>query len=126
MLSPKASTTASGASGASFGASPQAAPSAATTTRSARKTGTRCMLHLPAPLREECNPVRIKSPRDFWAGAMFAGCGAFFVAWSFAYYAMGSAGRMGPGYFPAVLGRLLLLLGAGVSAKSLAADGPRV
>ena len=70
--------------------------------------------------------MRIKSPRDFWAGAMFAGFGAFFVAWSFAQYQMGSAVRMGPGYFHAVLGGLLLLLGAGVIAKSLAADGPRV
>ena len=70
--------------------------------------------------------MRIKSPRDFWAGAMFAGCGAFFVAWSFAQYQMGSAVRMGPGYFPAVLGGLLFLLGAGVIAKSLATGGPRV
>lgn len=70
--------------------------------------------------------MRIKSPRDFWAGAMFAGFGAFFVAWSFAHYSMGSAVRMGPGYFPAVLGGLLVLLGAGVIAKSLAADGLRV
>ena len=70
--------------------------------------------------------MRIRSPRDFWAGVMFAGVGAFFVAWSFAYYQMGSAVRMGPGYFPAVLGGLLVLLGAGVIVKSLAADGPRV
>jgi 4-alpha-glucanotransferase len=41
---------------------------------------------------------------------MFAGFGLFFVAWSFAQYQMGSAVRMGPGYFPAVLGGLLLAL----------------
>src|SRR5512134_3810376 len=52
MLSPKASTTASGASGASFAASPHAA-SAAHATRSARKSRMACMLHLPAPPREE-------------------------------------------------------------------------
>jgi hypothetical protein len=57
---------------------------------------------------------------------MFAGFGAFFVAWSFTHYQMGSAVRMGPGYFPALLGGLLVLLGAAVLAQSLALDGPRV
>jgi len=57
---------------------------------------------------------------------MFAGFGAFFVAWSLAHYAMGSAVRMGPGYFPVVLGGLLVLLGAGILVKSLALDGPKV
>ena len=70
--------------------------------------------------------MRIKSPRDFWAGAMFAGCGLFFVAWSFAHYQMGSAVRMGPGYFPAVLGALLVLLGVIVLVQSLVFDGPKV
>jgi hypothetical protein len=57
---------------------------------------------------------------------MFAGFGLFFVAWSFAHYHMGSAVRMGPGYFPAVLGGLLVLLGAVVLVKSLAIDGGKV
>lgn len=70
--------------------------------------------------------MRIRSPKDFWAGVMFAGFGAFFVAWSLTHYAMGSAVRMGPGYFPVVLGGLLVLLGAGILVKSLALDGPKV
>jgi len=70
--------------------------------------------------------VRIRSPRDFWAGAMFIAFGVFFVAWSFAKYQMGSAVRMGPGYFPAVLGGLLVVLGLVVLLKALAADGPTV
>jgi len=57
---------------------------------------------------------------------MFIAFGVFFVAWSFAKYQMGSAVRMGPGYFPAVLGGLLVVLGLMVLAKSLAVDGPRV
>jgi hypothetical protein len=57
---------------------------------------------------------------------MFAGVGAFFVAWSLTHYAMGSALRMGPGYFPTVLGGLLVLLGAGILIKALALDGPKV
>lgn len=70
--------------------------------------------------------MRIRSPQDFWAGVMFAGFGAFFVAWSLAHYALGSAVRMGPGYFPVLLGGLLVLLGAGILVKSLAIDGPKV
>lgn len=57
---------------------------------------------------------------------MFVACGAFFVAWSFAYYQMGSAVRMGPGYFPALLGGLLVVLGLIVLARALAMDGPQV
>lgn len=70
--------------------------------------------------------MRIRSPRDFWAGAMFVAFGVFFVAWSFLKYQMGSAVRMGPGYFPAVLGGLLVVLGLVVLLKSLASDGPKV
>jgi len=57
---------------------------------------------------------------------MFMAFGAFFVAWSFTHYAMGSALRMGPGYFPALLGGLLIFLGLVILAKSLALDGPKV
>jgi hypothetical protein len=57
---------------------------------------------------------------------MFAGFGLFFVAWSFAHYQMGSAVRMGPGYFPAVLGGLLLVLGAVILLQSLVFDGAKV
>ena len=70
--------------------------------------------------------MKIRSARDFWAGVMFIAFGAFFVAWSFTHYAMGSALRMGPGYFPALLGGLLALLGLLIMAKSLAVDGPKV
>lgn len=70
--------------------------------------------------------MRIRSPRDFWAGVMFIAFGAFFVAWSLANYQMGSAVRMGPGYFPAVLGGLLVVLGSVVLARSLALNGPKV
>ena len=70
--------------------------------------------------------MRIRSPRDFWSGAMFIAFGAFFVVWAFLYYQMGSAVRMGPGYFPALLGGLLVVLGLFVLGNSLAVDGPKV
>jgi hypothetical protein len=70
--------------------------------------------------------MKIKSPKDFWAGVMFVGSGVFFLAWSFAHYQMGSAVRMGPGYFPAVLGGLLAVLGLSIMLTSLAVQGPKV
>jgi len=63
--------------------------------------------------------MQIKSPKDFWAGLMFIGFGVFTVAWSLAHYQMGTAVRMGPGYFPVMLGGLLAVLGAAVFAESL-------
>lgn len=55
--------------------------------------------------------MQIKNGKDFWAGLMFTGFGLGFMLVSF-NYPMGSALRMGPAYFPAVLGGLLALLGA--------------
>ena len=70
--------------------------------------------------------IKIKSPKDFWAGVMFLGVGLFFAVWAVVNYQMGSAVRMGPAYFPAVLGGLLALLGGGVVAGSFAIAGPAV
>ncbi len=55
---------------------------------------------------------QIKSPKDFWAGLMFIGFGLFFMIWALTHYQMGTAVRMGPAYFPAMLGGLLAFLGA--------------
>ena len=65
--------------------------------------------------------MQIKSPKDFWAGVMFMGFGLFAVVWSLTHYQMGTAVRMGPGYFPVMLGGLLAVLGAAVFAESLLA-----
>ena len=54
---------------------------------------------------------KIKSPKDFWAGLMFIGFGAFFMIWALTHYQMGSAVRMGPAYFPVLLGGLMTFLG---------------
>lgn len=69
-------------------------------------------------------PVRIRSPKDFWAGVMFVAFGAFTAGWSLAHYPMETAVRMGPGYFPVLLGGLLAVLGLVVAARALAVDGP--
>jgi hypothetical protein len=70
--------------------------------------------------------LRIKAPKDFWAGLMFIGFGAFFMVWALTHYQMGTAVRMGPAYFPAVLGGLLAFLGILVLIESFAMEGPRV
>ncbi|MFC0134599.1 small permease of tripartite tricarboxylate transporter [Massilia eurypsychrophila] len=55
-------------------------------------------------------PSFIRHPKDFWTGIIFLffGLGAVFIGQD---YAMGSAGRMGPAYFPSVLGTLLAVIG---------------
>ncbi len=70
--------------------------------------------------------MKIKSPKDFWAGLMFIGFGLFAALWAIFNYQMGSAVRMGPAYFPAVLGGLLVVLGLMVLLTSFAVDGPKV
>ncbi|HEU4351538.1 MAG TPA: tripartite tricarboxylate transporter TctB family protein [Burkholderiales bacterium] len=70
--------------------------------------------------------LRIRAPKDFWAGLMFIGFGVFFMLWALAHYQMGTAVRMGPAYFPAVLGGLLAFLGALVFTESLTMAGPPV
>jgi len=54
--------------------------------------------------------LEFRNNRDFWAGMMLivCGAGAMIIARN---YAFGTALRMGPGYFPSVLGGLLVLFG---------------
>jgi hypothetical protein len=71
--------------------------------------------------REKDGPAmmtRLLHGKDFWAGLMFIGLGAASMMLG-RDYAMGTAVRMGPGYFPAVLGGLLVLFGLYFVARSL-------
>jgi hypothetical protein len=70
--------------------------------------------------------MKVKSPKEFWAGLMFIGFGLFAAVWAVVHYQMGSAVRMGPAYFPAVLGGLLVFLGLLVLIESFAMEGPKV
>lgn len=67
--------------------------------------------------------ARIRHPKDFVAGLLFVviGTGAIVLG---SNYALGSAARMGPGYFPRLLGILLVVLGAALALRSLRVDGP--
>jgi hypothetical protein len=62
--------------------------------------------------------MQLRNKQDFWAGAMFIALGLGF-ALKGASYSMGTAARMGPGYFPFWLGVVLSLLGAIVLIGSL-------
>jgi len=66
--------------------------------------------------------LRIRSQKDFASGLMFilVGLGFSFVARG---YSMGTAAKMGPGYFPFLLGLVLALLGAVVAIGSLSSKG---
>ena len=68
--------------------------------------------------------LSIKSQKDFTSGVMFTLTGAAF-AWSSATeFTVGTASQMGPGYFPLVLGLLLVLLGGFIMFFSLVVETP--
>ena len=77
--------------------------------------------------------MKITNGKDFWAGLMFIGFGAAFVVIAAGTpdfinrmfgdklipgYQIGSAVRMGPAYFPIVLGGLLAVLGTVIFLRS--------
>jgi putative tricarboxylic transport membrane protein len=64
----------------------------------------------------------LRSAKDFWAGILYIGLGlsAVIIARE---YGMGTALRMGPGYFPTVLGFLLTFIGVISVARSFIQPG---
>jgi hypothetical protein len=71
--------------------------------------------------------LRIKNFKDFYTGILFILFGAAFT-WGATKYTLGTAAKMGPGYFPFILGGLLIALGVIVFTRSLvgASDDGRV
>jgi len=67
--------------------------------------------------------MQLRNRQDFWSGVMFIALGLGF-AWQASSYQMGTAARMGPGYFPFWLGIVLALLGAIVLLGSLSKKAP--
>ena len=61
--------------------------------------------------------MRIRNHRDFWSGIMFLVLGVLFIVFSQAYQ-LGTAARMGPGFFPTMLGVLMALLGLAIAWRS--------
>lgn len=65
--------------------------------------------------------MNIKSQKDFFSGVMFMGVGVAF-AWGATNYNVGDAARMGPGYFPLMLGVLMTILGVAITFKALVVE----
>ena len=65
--------------------------------------------------------MNIKSQKDFFAGLMFMGVGVAF-AWGATSYSVGTGARMGPGYFPLLLGVLLAVLGSAITFNALVVE----
>ena len=64
----------------------------------------------------------IRNPRDFWAGAIYLAL-AVVVIWVGRNYQQGTSARMGPGYFPVVLGSILALFGVVSVVRSFIRPG---
>jgi hypothetical protein len=64
----------------------------------------------------------IRNPKDFWAGVIYVvvGMAAIIIGRD---YGMGTASKMGPAYFPTVLGGLLALVGLISIARSFLRPG---
>jgi len=69
--------------------------------------------------------MKIKNPKDFWAGLMFIVFGLFFAIGA-RNYQLGSAARMGPAYFPTLLGGLMAVVGGIVFFRSFVLKGEKV
>ena len=65
--------------------------------------------------------MRIKSQKDFWSGLMFLTIGIAF-AWGATNYTIGEGARMGPGYFPLMLGILLALIGVFIVFEAMVVE----
>jgi hypothetical protein len=63
--------------------------------------------------------LKIRNQKDFVSGLMYIGLGSFFAILARGYQ-MGTAAKMGSGYFPFWLGVLLATIGAYVAFRSLA------
>ena len=67
----------------------------------------------------------IRSPKDFWAGVLFISFGTAAIVIS-SNYNLGTAARMGPAYFPRILGILLIVLGAIIALRGIRIDGEAI
>ncbi len=63
----------------------------------------------------------IKSQKDFFSGLLFMAVGVAF-AWGATNYNVGTGARMGPGYFPLILGILMAVLGGVITFKALVVE----
>jgi putative tricarboxylic transport membrane protein len=75
--------------------------------------------------RDHADPMRIRSPKDFWAGLVFVAIGGGFILLAH-QYRLGDLHRMGPAMFPTLVGALLAALGAIIALRSFVLVGAAV
>jgi putative tricarboxylic transport membrane protein len=68
--------------------------------------------------------MTIRAPKDFWSGIMFLAFAAVALL-AARHYSLGSRGRMGPGYFPILLGTVLAGLGLILVVRSFVTEGEK-
>lgn len=68
---------------------------------------------------------KLRDPQDFWSGVLFIviGLGFAFIART---YSLGTANRMGPGFFPFYLGLIMAGLGVAILVISFRKEGQPV
>ena len=69
--------------------------------------------------------MRIRSPKDFWAGLIFIAIGGGFILLA-QQYRLGDLHRMGPAMFPILVSALLATLGAVIALRSFLFYGEAV
>jgi hypothetical protein len=69
--------------------------------------------------------LKIRAPKDFWSGLLCVAIAAAFILQARGY-AMGTASRMGPAYFPTLLALVLAAVGAILIARSFYITGDKV
>jgi putative tricarboxylic transport membrane protein len=69
--------------------------------------------------------MRIRAPKDFWAGLFFLAAGGGFILLA-QQYRLGDMHRMGPAMFPTLVGALLAALGAIITLRAFVLAGEPV
>jgi hypothetical protein len=80
---------------------------------------------LETSTRQEGAMLRVSSSRDLWAGLIYLAIGAAGLWFGWAY-PMGTAGRMGSGYFPKVLATFLVGFGLIGLIRSFTVESPAI
>ena len=65
--------------------------------------------------------MKIKSQKDFFSGVMFTVVGVAF-AWGASTYNVGNGARMGPGYFPLLLGIVMAAIGLAIMFSGITVE----
>lgn len=66
--------------------------------------------------------MQIKNETDFWSGVMFVLWGLGFAVFA-QQYDFGTAQRMGPAFFPSILGAILVVIGIFIALQGLRLKG---